>query len=377
LGNTSGIIDPGDLMDLSNFSNIPGGLNLYGALGEFFNVYVRAVESTGRAQILSRPFVFTANNKEANISVGRRIPVPSNTQSNVTNGTTTFNTNVEYEDVNLEILVTPLINSKNEVTLNITEINDGLGPDRQVGEQLVPEITQQFLTTEITVPNGGIAVIGGVIQETDNRSNKGIPWIARVPVLRGLIGNTSKGRRRSELLMFIQPRIVETSEELEGMHTDQLRRTAVGKEAEKFARPAYDSSDVILPTENGDIPLDSAHTLLPNEAPRSQRAETRPPTAGSVPAIEGNVKALSLKPTVAPVRGEAPSAAAEETPEPESPTSLPSEKRSPAFWERENAAVRAAAENPEKSGGSRLLRWNWGKKPASEPTATTRGPGSR
>jgi hypothetical protein len=167
------------------------------------------------------------------------------------------------------------------------------------------------------------------------------------------------------------------------MHTDQLRRTAVGKEAEKFARPAYDSSDVILPTENGDIPLDSAHTLLPNEAPRSQPAETRQPTAGSVPAvgaapaIEGNVKALSLKPTVAPVRGEAPSAAAAETPEPESPTSLPSEKRSPAFWERENAAVRAAAENPEKSGGSRLLPWNWGKKPASEPAATTRGAGTR
>ncbi len=383
LGNTSGIIDPGDLMDISSFTNVTGGLNLYGALGEFFNVYVRAVESTGRAQILSRPFVFTANNKEANISVGRRIPVPSNTQSNVTNGTTTFNTNVEYEDVNLEILVTPLINSKNEVTLNITEINDGLGPDRQVGEQLVPEITQQFLTTEITVPNGGIAVIGGVIQETDDRSNKGIPWITRVPILRGLLGNTTKGRRRSELLMFIQPRIVETSEELEGMHTDQLRRTAVGKEAEKFARPAYDSSDVILPTENGDIPLDSAHTLLPNEAVRSQPAVRLQPTAEAVPAaatapaVEANVKALTLKPTVASDRGEAPSAAAAETPEPESPTSLPSEKRSPAFWERENAAVRAAAENPEKSGGSRLLPWNWGKKPASEPAATTRGTGSR
>jgi hypothetical protein len=204
-----------------------------------------------------------------------------------------------------------------------------------------------------------------------------------VPILRGMLGNTTKGRRRSELLMFIQPRIVETSEELEGMHTDQLRRTAVGKEAEKFARPAYDSSDVILPTENGDIPLDSAHTLLPNEAGRSQPAVRLQPAAESVPAagtapvIEANVKALTLKPTVAPAGGAAQPTAAAETPEPESPTSLPSEKRSPAFWERENAAVRAAAGNPEKSGGSRLLPWNWGKKPGSEPAATTRGTGSR
>lgn len=338
IGDSTGIIDPGDLLDVSDFSNVPGGLNLYAALGEFFNVYIRAVEATGRAQVLSRPFVFTANNKEANISVGRRIPVPSNTQTNTFDNTTTLNTNVEYEDVNLEILVTPLINSKNEVTLSITEINDGLGPERQVGELSVPEITQQYLTTEITVPNGGIAVIGGVIQETDDRSNKGVPWLARVPVLRGLLGNTTKGRRRSELLFFIQPRIVETSEEMEGMNTDQLRRTAVGKKAQEFAKPAYDTSDVILPTENGDIRLDDAHTLLPH-----QPAETAP---------------------VAPSTEELPS-------------TLPGETRPPAFWEAgepsastESPSAKGAAdrtEPPRKSGGSKLLPWNWGRKSTSAP----------
>jgi general secretion pathway protein D len=371
LGNSTGVIDPGDLINVADFAEVPGGLNLYAALGEFFNVYVRAVESTGRAQVLSRPFVFTANNKEANISVGRRIPVPSNTQSNVTNGTTTFNTNVEYEDVNLEILVTPLINSKNEVTLNITEINDGLGPDRQVGEQLVPEITQQFLTTEITVPNGGIAVIGGVIQETDNRSNNGVPWLARVPILRGLLGNTSKGRRRSELLMFIQPRIVETSEELEGMHTDQLRRTAVGKQAEEFAKPAYDTSDVILPTENGDVPLDSAHTLLPNDPGRVSLP------SGPLPsAPDGRIKALRLDRNgrLQAVDPSQPAAAPDglETGDDLS-TTLPAEKRQSAFWERpEKPAPAPTAPAPakeEKSGGSKLLPWNWGKKSTTAPAA--------
>jgi len=379
LGSSTGIIDPADLIDVSAFSNVPGGLNLYGALGELFNVYVRAIESTGRAQILSRPFVFTANNKEANISVGRRIPVPSNTQSNVTNGTTTFNTNVEYEDVNLEILVTPLINSKNEVTLNITEINDGLGPDRQVGEQLVPEITQQYLNTEITVPNGGIAVIGGVIQETDDRSNNGIPWLARVPILRGLLGNTSKGRRRSELLMFIQPRIVETSEELEGMHTDQLRRTAVGKEAQKFAKPAYDSSDVILPTETGDIPLDSAHTLLPNQGERSA-----PAPGVNAPAAAAQLKALQLEPSRSGAARTPTASAPAAGPDEQMSTSLPNEKRHPAFWEREEMAVPASTsrskpekpEKREKSGASQLLPWNWGRKtpaPAAPGAARTDG----
>ena len=331
IGDRTGIIDPGDLVDVSDFANVPGGLNMYAALGEFFNVYVRAIESTGRAQVLSRPFVFTANNKEANISVGRRIPVPSNTQTNTFDNTTTLNTNVEYEDVNLEILVTPLINSKNEVTLTITEINDGLGPERQVGELSVPEITQQYLTTEITVPNGGIAVIGGVIQEHDDRANNGVPWLARIPVIRGILGHTTKGRRRSELLFFIQPRIVETSEELEGMHTDQLRRTAVGKKAQTFAQPPYDTRDVMLPTESGDVRLDDAQTLLPSQP--------LPPE----PAIEDEL-----------------------------PTTLPGEKRPPAFWEKtpepthpateENAPAETPSENTEKSGLSKILPWNWGKK---------------
>jgi type II secretion system protein D len=333
ISDTTGIIDPGDLLDVSDFADVPGGLNVYAALGEFFNVYIRAVEATGRAQVLSRPFIFTANNKEANISVGRRIPVPSNTQTSLDNPNS-FTTNVEYEDVNLEILVTPLINSKNEVTLTITEINDGLGPERQVGNLSVPEITQQFLTTEITVPNGGIAVIGGVIQDTDDRSNRGIPWLARVPVIRGLLGNTTKGRRRAELLLFIQPRIVETTEELEGMHTDQLRRTAVGRKAQEFARPPYDTSEIMLPTENGDVRLNDVHSLLPNES--------LPPD----PANE------SL------------------------PTTLPGEKPQRAFWEQqpaEEAKTPANASEPgRKSRASRLLPWNWGRKtpePAAVPGA--------
>jgi len=340
IGDQTGIIDPNELINVEDFSNVPGGLNLYASLGEFFNVYIRAIESTGRAQVLSRPFVFTANNKEANISVGRRIPVPSNTQTNTFDNTTTLNTNVEYEDVNLEILVTPLINSKNEVTLTITEINDGLGPERQVGELSVPEITQQYLTTEITVPNGGIAVIGGVIQEHDDRANNGVPWLARIPVLRGLLGHTTKGRRRSELLFFIQPRIVETSDELEGMHTDQIRRTAVGKKAQDFAKPAYDTSDVMLPTESGDVRLNDAHTLLPSEP---------------IPADPAILDEL--------------------------PTTLPGEKRPPAFWEKQPEDSEAAKDqiNPadpaapaaEKPGISRILPWNWGKRKSDTAKPST------
>jgi hypothetical protein len=314
---------------------------MYAALGEFFNVYIRAVEATGRAQVLSRPFVFTANNKEANISVGRRIPVPSNSQTNTIDNTTTLNTNVEYEDVNLEIIVTPLINSKNEVTLTITEINDGLGPERQVGEPVgarnhpaVPDHRnhrpQRRHRRHRRRHPGNVTTA----------PTSGIPWLARVPVLRGLLGNTTKGRRRSELLFFIQPRIVETSEELEGMHTDQLRRTAVGKNRPGIRQTSLRYQRNHAPHRNRrHPPRRRAHPAPQSTGTATHRGPTRPPPRPRL-----------LTP---PTRGKSAHHPAQ------------GRKTPPRLLGSSRNRCRTTTDphpNPQKSRASRLLPWNWGRK---------------
>lgn len=332
-GSAQAIIDPGSLNTLEGFKDVGSGLSVYGAFGEFFNTYIRALESTGRVQVISRPFIFTANNKEATISIGRRVPVPASSQSSVVTGnTTTFNTNIEYEDVNLGLTIVPLINSRDEITLNIYQNKDDVLNYINVGTQSAPEISQQELETEISVPNGGIAVIGGSIQEKDNANHRGLPWLTRVPILRNLVGNTGKTQTRSELLIFIQPRIVATSEELESMHTDHVRRTVIGKEAELFAQPPYNTSDVKLPTEEGDIPL--------NEAGSPQRARS------SEPAFRNERRSAQ--------------------PLNHYDGSIPQEKRRPAFWKKEleksDAPAASEAATESKKRPNRFLPWNWGKK---------------
>ena len=395
IGATTGIIDPNVLSNVAAFQNIGNGLNLYGQLGEYFNVYIKALEQTGRVQVIARPFIFTANNKEADISIGRRIPVPASSQSSVVTGnTTTFNTNIEYEDVNLELLVTPLINSKDEVTLTISQTNDDVLNFIQVGNQSAPQISQQTLDTEVAVPNGGVAVIGGLIREKDNADDRGLPWITRVPILRDLLGHARKAKERSELLIFIQPRIVGTSEELEAMHTDHVRRTVIGKKAETMAQPPLQYRRRRPPHRNRRCP--ARFRLEPSSPP----SRPRPPPEHRALAATRSSKGASNPPTwtpsapppptprsptppphrsrqprrfPAPARsaragqtGSSPAASAA----PPLDTTIPNEKRKPAFWEKPPAqpaekSNEPDANNPKSPGLKRLLPWNWGKKQKS------------
>ena len=329
----SGIIDPNLLTTVQGFEDAgatTNGLNVYASIGEFLNVYVRALENTGRAKVLARPFIFTANNKPAEIAIGERVPVPASSQSSVVTGnTTTFNTQIEYEDVNLVIAVTPLINSKDEVTLTISQINDDILDFVDVGGQQAPRISQQSLDTEVAIPNGGIAVIGGLIRDKENVNHNSLPVIARIPILRHIFGSTADNRSRRELLILIQPRIVETSDELTASHADAVRRTVIGKEAENFGRPPYNMSDVVLPAESGDVPIEQAHSLLP---PVEQTGPATTGEQGKDPAPPNeNIHA----------------------------DQLPAEKeRRPSFWEKPPQETKKTS---QKGGLKKLLPWNWGK----------------
>ncbi|MEZ5303962.1 MAG: secretin N-terminal domain-containing protein [Verrucomicrobiales bacterium] len=115
-GGGTGILDVGALTDVNAITGAAGtvtGLNTYFKAGEFLNGYLRALESTSKFKVLSRPFVYTANNSRAEISSGRSVPIPRNQQSFIGTGNTqnSLNSTIDYEDVLLKLEVIPLINS--------------------------------------------------------------------------------------------------------------------------------------------------------------------------------------------------------------------------------------------------------------------------
>jgi type II secretion system protein D len=188
------------------------GFNLYGQIGESVDVFVSALETTNDFKVLSRPSVFAQNNRRAMITSGQQIPVPSQTLTNASsqNGANQGNvtTTIEYKDVVLKLEVIPLINPDGDVTLRIAQVNDTVIGNQIVGENDVPIIGTEQLTTTVTVPTGNTIVIGGLISEQNKTDTQGIPVLSRIPGLGRLFKEDITSKQRKELIVFIQPVVV-------------------------------------------------------------------------------------------------------------------------------------------------------------------------
>jgi general secretion pathway protein D len=262
--NTTGIITSngqviGDPRHFLTAATIPAlqGLTIYGAIGDAVNVFVRALDSRSNFKVLARPAVYTANNKRAVISSGQRVPVPSSTLSNLTTGTTGGVINnssstavaatINYEDVELRLEVIPLINSNNEVTLKIAQINDTLGANVVISGNQVPIVNSQRLTTTITVPSGSTVILGGLIEDKITKDMNGIPYLMDVPWLGNLFKLTTTNRERDELLVFIQPSVVNDDVQTLRASLKEERRTKIGADTYQMAHPSEEAEPIPAP----------------------------------------------------------------------------------------------------------------------------------
>lgn len=205
------VIDPNTFLDLSSLLGAAGaggaGLSAYATIGDNFGVFVNALEANTNFTAISRPTVFTTNNGIARLSSGSSIAVPTSTfQGGATNG---FSTNVEFRDIVLDLQVRPLVNSKDEVTLEIALLREDIGGVRDIaGFGEVPDIDTDEISTRVTVPNQSTIILGGLITESDNKSDSGIPILSSIPGIGRLFGSGRKDVSRQELVILIHPSIL-------------------------------------------------------------------------------------------------------------------------------------------------------------------------
>src|SRR5712675_1841058 len=149
------ILDPANLINFSQIiQNVGNGTNIYVAAGNAFAAIVHLLEATNRFRVLSRPTVFTSNNKKAIIASGQEVPVPTSTLTNATNVTSvaSIQSSIEYKKVVLQLEVVPLINSEKEVSLDILQKIDSIVPGGSVnisGNQ-VPTIDTRYIRTNVS-----------------------------------------------------------------------------------------------------------------------------------------------------------------------------------------------------------------------------------
>ena len=215
---TGNIIDPSNLINFSQIiQNVANGTNVYVAAGNAFAAIVHLLESTGRFRVMSRPTVFTSNNKKAIIASGREVPVPVNTLTNantaglVTN-TAAVSASIEYKKVVTQLEVVPLINSEKEVSLDILQKIDNIvqGGNVLISGNEVPTIATRYVRTNVSAANGSTIILGGLVEETKQKNYQGFPYLSRIPLVGSLFRATSSGKTRTELIVLMCPQVTLT-----------------------------------------------------------------------------------------------------------------------------------------------------------------------
>jgi len=209
------------------------GLNLYGQIGESLDVIITALEATQRFKVLSRPVVYTQNGKRAEITSGQEVPVPVESLSDATgqNNTASIRTSIEFKEVVLKLEVLPTINENDEVTLDIVQVNDRVVGSQLVAGSDVPIIGKQELNTTVTVANRSTIILGGLISESKDEQDAGIPFLKNIPIIGFAAKTTNVNKKRSELMIFIQPVVVHGDGEAVVSSYDEDVRSEVGEAA--------------------------------------------------------------------------------------------------------------------------------------------------
>jgi type II secretion system protein D len=236
------------------------------------DLYINALTATDRFRIASRPAVFTANNKKATIYNGTKIAVPTSTVTTLGGGGSATATsgsqqsNIQYQDVVLKIEVVPLINSAKEISLQIVQTNDTISQTSQAvgGGVNVPDINTQELNTTVIVPDRATVLLGGLVTQQDTKNVAGVPFLSTIPLMGNLFKSTSDTTNRQELVVMIQPTIVQDNKELS--EASKTERDLTGFSAKELQPLTMRSG-----SKSKDVGLQAAGTdSVPAEEPKQE-----------------------------------------------------------------------------------------------------------
>jgi type IV pilus assembly protein PilQ len=169
------------------------------ARSRFINLELSALQADGKGKIISSPRVITADKVEATIEQGTEIPYQQATSSGATS--------ISFKKATLSLKVKPQITPDDKIIMTLAVHKDSRGTDTPSG----PSIDTKQVNTEVLVDNGGTVVIGGIYEQTENNQTNKVPVLGDLPYVGFLFKQTLKLDNKSELLVFITPRILKDS----------------------------------------------------------------------------------------------------------------------------------------------------------------------
>ena len=193
----------------TNFVNLPavgqGGFNaatialsLFGAgANRFLNLEISALEADGKGKIVSSPRIITADQQKALIEQGEELPYLAATSSGATS--------VQFRKANLKLEVTPQITPEGNVILDVDVTKDSRGAS---AGNAGFAINTKHAQTKVLVENGGTVVIGGIFEQNEREDVSKVPFLGDVPYLGNLFKTRTKTSNKTELLIFLTPKVI-------------------------------------------------------------------------------------------------------------------------------------------------------------------------
>ncbi len=222
---------------------------------------ITAGEQKNQAKVIATPRVTTLNNRPAEIKSGTQIPITT-IQPGGGGGFPVSTT--EYVDVPLRLAITPQITDVGTVILNVVAENSSIA---QLTPGVAPAIDTQSMTTQVTVPDGGTTVVGGVLSDSEAENTDRTPGLSKIPIFGNLFKRKGVNRDTQEILFFITPRI--------------YRPDFNGNNTSGIDRPK--STTIIQPVPLGNPTSNSDPTPAPTPSTLPTAPFVQPAAASSAP----------------------------------------------------------------------------------------------
>ena len=187
------------------------GIGRIATSGVNFAAMLRAIQGDSNTNVIATPSTVTMDNQEAELKVAQEVPFVTGSYSNTgntgNNGEVNPFTTVQREEVGTILKITPQINAEGAlVQMKIELESSSLTGDSGDANSLITN--KRTISTNVLIEDGGIVVLGGLIQDSDIRGEQRVPYLGRIPVIGALFKTRSRQTDKTNLMVFIRPKIL-------------------------------------------------------------------------------------------------------------------------------------------------------------------------
>jgi general secretion pathway protein D len=284
--------------------------------GKGFAALVQALRSDASSNIISTPTIITMNNEEAEVKVTQEIPLITGQYTSSTasvNGTTSPFETIQREEVGTILKVTPHISEGDTIQLKIEQ--EDSSPGAKLADSADISTNKRSIKTTILIEDGGIIVLGGLMQDTVTESEDRVPGLGAIPIIGNLFKSRSGSRQKSNLLVFLRPNILRDQAQTEAASATKYN------EIRQEERTLHNGKITLLPGEvQPSVPpiVTGAYRDRSQVAPAAQPVPAPQPAGTAQPAPGLNVPAgAQPAPATQPATAPQPTSSAQPAPAPQ------------------------------------------------------------